>query len=114
MIRFESPREVGEEATGCGDVGTAIGALQDRLRPGPLSVRQVIEDVPQLVHLTPLEQRDGAEEIYDACNQGPAIRFVDDVLRRLPFGVPVVQTDNGAAFQAHFQWHLEALDIRHV
>lgn len=53
-------------------------------------------------------------KVYDACNQATAIRFVDDVLRRLPFRVLVVQTDNGAEFQSHFHWHLEALDIRHV
>ena len=35
-------------------------------------------------------------KIYDACNQGTAIRFLDEVLRRLPFRVHVVQTDNGA------------------
>jgi transposase InsO family protein len=53
-------------------------------------------------------------KVYDACNQGTAVRFVDEVLRRLPFRVQVVQTDNGAEFQSHFHWHLEALDIRHV
>jgi transposase InsO family protein len=53
-------------------------------------------------------------KIYDACNQGTAIRFIDEVLRRLPFRVLVVQTDNGAEFQSHFHWHLESLDIRHV
>jgi transposase len=41
-------------------------------------------------------------KIYDACNQGTAIRFIDDVVRRLPFRVQVVQTDNGAEFQSHF------------
>lgn len=53
-------------------------------------------------------------KIYDACNQGTAIRFIDEVLRRLPFRVLVVQTDNGAEFQTHFHWHLDSLDIRHV
>ena len=43
-------------------------------------------------------------KIYDACNQGTAIRFIDEVLRRLPFRVLVVQTDNGAEFQSHFHW----------
>ncbi len=47
-------------------------------------------------------------------SQATAVRFVDEVLRRLPFRVQVVQTDNGAEFQTHFHWHLEALDIRHV
>ncbi len=53
-------------------------------------------------------------KVYDACNQATAIRFVDEVRRRLPFRIQVVQTDNGAEFQTHFHWHLEALDIRHV
>ncbi len=53
-------------------------------------------------------------KIYDACNQGTSIRFIDEVLRRVPFRVQVVQTDNGAEFQSHFHWHLQALDIRHV
>jgi transposase InsO family protein len=53
-------------------------------------------------------------KVYDACNQATAINFMNDVLRRLPFRVQVVQTDNGAEFQSHFHWHLEGLDIRHV
>ena len=53
-------------------------------------------------------------KVYDACTQGTAIRFMDDVLRRLPFRVQVVQTDNGAEFQSHFHWRLDALGIRHV
>jgi transposase InsO family protein len=53
-------------------------------------------------------------KIYDACNQTSAIRFVDEVIRRLPFRVLVIQTDNGAEFQSRFHWHLEAQDIRHV
>lgn len=53
-------------------------------------------------------------KIFDACNQRTAIRFMDDVLRRLPFRVQVVQTDNGAEFQSAFHWHLEGKDIRHV
>lgn len=53
-------------------------------------------------------------KVYDACNQDTAIRFVDEVRRRLPFRVLVVQTDNGAEFQSRFHWHLETLDMRHV
>ena len=53
-------------------------------------------------------------KIFDACNQATAIRFIDEVVRRLPFRVHVVQTDNGAEFQSHFHWHLESLDIQHV
>jgi transposase InsO family protein len=53
-------------------------------------------------------------KVYDACNQRTAIRFVNEVVRRLPFRVHVIQTDNGAEFQSHFHWHLELLDIQHA
>jgi len=53
-------------------------------------------------------------KVYDACNQATAISFMNEVVRRLPFRIHVVQTDNGAEFQSHFHWHLEARDIRHV
>jgi transposase InsO family protein len=53
-------------------------------------------------------------KVFDACNRRTAIRFVDDVRRRLPFRVLTVQTDNGAEFQTQFHGHLEALNIRHV
>ncbi len=53
-------------------------------------------------------------KIYDACNQKTAIRFIDEVFRRLPFRVLVVQTDNGAEFQSKFHWHLQDQDVRHV
>ena len=53
-------------------------------------------------------------KIYDACNQASAIRCVDEVIRRLPFRVLVIQTDNGPEFQSRFHWHLESRDIRHV
>jgi Homeodomain-like domain/Integrase core domain len=53
-------------------------------------------------------------KVYDACNQRTAIAFIEEVLRRLPFRVHVVQTDNGAEFQSQFHWHLDARDIRHV
>jgi len=53
-------------------------------------------------------------KVFDACNQRTAIRFLDDVRRRLPFRILVVQTDNGAEFQTQFNAHLQQLDIRHV
>ena len=53
-------------------------------------------------------------KLYDACTQETAIRFIGEVLRRLPFRVFVVQTDNGAEFQSRFHWHLDELGIRHV
>ena len=53
-------------------------------------------------------------KVFDACNQAVAIHFIDEVRRRLPFRILVVQTDNGAEFQSRFHWHLEEHDIRHV
>lgn len=53
-------------------------------------------------------------KIFDACTQATAIRFVDEVVRRLPFRLLVIQTDNGPEFQSKFHWHLQELDIRHV
>jgi transposase InsO family protein len=53
-------------------------------------------------------------KIYDVCNQKSAVSFVDEVIRRLPFRVLVIQTDSGAEFQSNFHWHLEERDIRHV
>ena len=41
--------------------------------------------------------------IYDRLNQKTVIRFVDYVLEKLPFKVEVIQTDNGAEFQAQFR-----------
>jgi transposase InsO family protein len=53
-------------------------------------------------------------KVFDACNQRTAIRFIDDVRRRLPFRVRAVQTDNGAEFQTQFHGHLQDLGIEHV
>ena len=53
-------------------------------------------------------------KVYDACNQTTAIQFAEEVLRRLPFQVHVIQTDNGAEFQSQFHWYLERRDIRHM
>lgn len=53
-------------------------------------------------------------KIYDSYNQKTAIQFIDEVIKRLPFRILVVQTDNGAEFQSHFHWHLRDLDIQHV
>jgi len=53
-------------------------------------------------------------KVYDACNQRTAIQFINEVRRRLPFRIRVIQTDNGGEFQTTFHAHVEALDIRHV
>jgi transposase InsO family protein len=52
--------------------------------------------------------------IYDRLNQTTAIRFVDDVLEKLPFRVEVIQTDNGAEFGSMFHYHVLDKGIGHV
>ena len=52
--------------------------------------------------------------IYDRCNQATAIRFLDEVLARLPFRVETIQTDNGAEFQSGFHYHVLDRGIGHV
>jgi transposase InsO family protein len=52
--------------------------------------------------------------IYDRCDQRTAIQFVDYVLEQLPFRVEVIQTDNGAEFQARFHYHVLDAGVGHV
>jgi hypothetical protein len=49
-------------------------------------------------------------KVYDACNQRTAIQFLNEVRRRLPFRIRVIQTDNGAEFQTTFHAHVEGLE----
>src|ERR1051326_4191318 len=52
--------------------------------------------------------------IYDRCTIKTAIQFIDYVADKLPFHVKVIQTDNGAEFQAGFHWHVLDKGIDHV
>jgi transposase InsO family protein len=52
--------------------------------------------------------------LYDRLNQKTAIQFLDYALERLPFRVEVIQTDNGAEFQAGFHWHVLDRGIGHT
>jgi hypothetical protein len=38
-------------------------------------------------------------KVLDACNQRTGIQFIDEVRRRLPFRLHIVQADNGAEFR---------------
>jgi transposase InsO family protein len=51
---------------------------------------------------------------YDRCTQATSIRFLDEVLARLPFRVETIQTDNGAEFQSGFHYHVLDRGIGHV
>jgi len=48
------------------------------------------------------------------CDQRTAIQFLDYVLEQLPFRVEVIQTDNGAEFQARFHYHVLDAGVGHV
>ncbi len=51
--------------------------------------------------------------IYPKLDQKTAIQFVDYVLERLPFGVQVIQTDNGSEFGSSFHYHVLDKGVGH-
>ena len=53
-------------------------------------------------------------KIYEKHNQQNAINFIDHVIRKFPFCIQTVRTDNGHEFQAKLHWHVEDQGIRHV
>ncbi|PZR67262.1 MAG: IS481 family transposase, partial [Candidatus Dormiibacter spiritus] len=53
-------------------------------------------------------------KIYSRLNQKTAIEFIDYVLEKLPFGVQLIQTDNGAEFGTAFHWHVLDKGVRHL
>lgn len=55
-----------------------------------------------------------ALKIYNRHTQQNAIRFIDEVIRKFPFRVQTIRTDNGHEFQAMFHWHVEDMGIRHI
>ena len=55
-----------------------------------------------------------ALKIYNRHTQQNAIRFIDDVIRKFPFRIQTIRTDNGHEFQAVFHWHVEDMGIRHI
>ena len=53
-------------------------------------------------------------KIYEKHNQQNTINFIDHVIKKFPFRIQTVRTDNGHEFQAKFHWHVEDQGIRHV
>lgn len=51
---------------------------------------------------------------YKKHTQANAIDFMNHVIKKFPFRIHTIQTDNGHEFQAKFHWHVEDLGIRHV
>ena len=54
-----------------------------------------------------------ALKIYARHTQKNAVDFIDYVIRKFPFRIHTVRTDNGHEFQSQFHWHLQDLGIRH-
>jgi transposase InsO family protein len=53
-------------------------------------------------------------KVYNKHTQKNAIDFVNLVIRKMPFRIKVVRTDNGHEFQTLFRWHLQDLGIDHI
>ena len=51
---------------------------------------------------------------YRKHTQINAIDFIDYVIKKFPFRIHTIQTDNGHEFQSRFHWHVEDAGIRHV
>ena len=51
---------------------------------------------------------------YQKHNQENAIDFLDYVIKKFPFRIKMIRTDNGHEFQARFHWHCIDRGIEHV
>ena len=65
MLLVETAGEVSQQPRRGLDVLTLIGALEGRQYPGPLTLRQMVEDVAGLVDLAALHQRGTTEHRRD-------------------------------------------------
>ena len=55
-----------------------------------------------------------ALKIYERHNQQNAIDFIDYVIKKFPFRIQTIRTDNGHEIQANLHWHVENQGMRHV
>jgi transposase InsO family protein len=55
-----------------------------------------------------------ALKVYKRHTQKNAINFANCVIKKFPFRIHTIRTDNGHEFQSKFHWHVEDLGIRHV
>jgi transposase InsO family protein len=55
-----------------------------------------------------------ALKVYRRHTQKNAINFANYVIKKFPFRIHTIRTDNGHEFQSGFHWHLGDLGIRHV
>jgi transposase len=52
-------------------------------------------------------------KIYEKHNQISSISFIDHVVKKFPFRINTIQTDNGHEFQSKFHWHVQDCGMRH-
>ena len=55
-----------------------------------------------------------ALKIYDRHTQSSSIDFINYVVRKFPFRIKIIRTDNGHEFQTKFHWHVADLGMQHV
>jgi len=55
-----------------------------------------------------------ALKVYNRHTQKNAIDFINYVIKKFPFRIHTIRTDNGHEFQAKFHWHVEDMGIRHI
>lgn len=55
-----------------------------------------------------------ALKVYVRHTQANAIDFVNHIIKKFPFRIQQIRTDNGHEFQAKFHWHVEDKGIRHA
>ena len=61
-----------------------------------------------------METRIRALKVYSKHNQQNAIDFVNYVIKKFPFRIKMIRTDNGHKFQARFHWRCIDVGIEHV
>lgn len=55
-----------------------------------------------------------ALKVYQKHNQNSAIDFLDYVIKKFPFRIKIIRTDNGHEFQARFHWYCLDKGIDHI
>ncbi len=55
-----------------------------------------------------------ALKVYKKHTQASSIDFINYVVKKFPFRIKMVRTDNGHEFQTKFHWHVADLGMEHV
>ena len=55
-----------------------------------------------------------ALKIYEQHTQSSSIDFIDYVVKKFPFRIKMIRTDNGHEFKTKFHWHITDLGMEHV